>query len=119
MDYRGAFRILNAQLGHWDKNQDTWYSNDSYKRSLDYVYHGNTKVQKSYQTPLWDSKNAFGLDPSPKSYNGYNRSSLPMVANTLEARDKHLKEVKAFEKNHMKAIRSTILTDELNDAYTY
>jgi len=123
MDYRGAFRILNAQLGHWDKNQDTWYSNDSYKRSLDYVYHGNTKVQKGgVQTPLqqlWDYKNGYAVKPSTNSYNGYNRSSVPLIGGTLEARDKHLKEVKAFEKNHMKAIRSTILTDELNDAYTY
>jgi hypothetical protein len=119
MDYRGAFRILNSQLGHWDKNQDTWYSNDSYKRSLDYVYHGNTKVQKGgYQTPIWDSKTAFDLDPSHKSYNGYNRSSLPMVADTLEARDKHLKEVKAFEKNHMKALRSAMV-DSPNELYTY
>jgi hypothetical protein len=91
------------------------------------VYHGNTKVQKGgVQTPLWDYKKGYadGKDynscfDSRNSYNGYNRSSLPMVADTLEARDKHLKEVKAFEKNHMKALRSVILTDELNDANTY
>ena len=108
MDYRGAFRILNAQLGHWDKNQDTWYSNDSYKRTLDYVYHGNTKVQKNYQQSIWDYSKDYN------GYNGYNRSSLPMVADTLEARDKHLKDVKAFEKNHMKAIRSAMAEDVFN-----
>lgn len=123
MDYRGAFRILNSQLGHWDKNQDTWYSNDSYKRSLDYVYHGNTKVQKvgGYQPPLFrDAVVGDSVNDGRYGYNGYNRaSSVPLIGGTLEARDKHLKEVKAFEKNHMKALRSVILTDELNDAYTY
>jgi hypothetical protein len=84
------------------------------------VYHGNTKVQKGgVQTPLWDYKKGYAVEPSTNSYNGYNRSSVPLIGGTLEARDKHLKEVKAFEKNHMKAIRNTILTDELNDAYTY
>ncbi len=116
MDYRGAFRILNSQLGHWDKNQDTWYSNDSYKRSLDYVYHGNTKVQKGgVQTPLWDYKKGYAVEPSTNRYNGYNRaSSVPLIGGTLEARDKHLREVKAFEKNHMKAIRSAMAEDVFN-----
>lgn len=44
MDNRGAFRILNESLGHWDKNKDTWYSNGSYKERQDYVWYGNTKV---------------------------------------------------------------------------
>ena len=68
----------------------------------------NKKVQKNYQQSIWDYSKGYD------GYNGYNRSSLPMVADTLEARDKHLKDVKAFEKNHMKAIRSAMAEDVFN-----
>jgi hypothetical protein len=45
LDSSDKYSIINEHLGHW--KDDNWYSNDSYKEYKDYVYYGNTKVNKS------------------------------------------------------------------------
>lgn len=108
MDNRGAFRILNESLGHWDKNKDTWYSNGSYKERQDYVWYGNTKVsnksnygqgQTSFE-PQWSKAYA----PPTTQSQGYNRGSYNSYG-TLEARDKHLADVETFESQHRKLLK--------------
>lgn len=125
MDNRGAFRILNETLGHWDKNKDTWYSNGSYKGRQDYVWYGNTKVSgnSNYgkgQTAFdysWE-KNAQGeweklyrtekveatTTPATTQAQGFNRGTYNGYG-TLEARDKHLADVKRFEAQHVKLLK--------------
>jgi len=44
LDNKDNYTIINEGLGHWDNGQ--WYSNDSYKCNLDYVYYGNEKKTK-------------------------------------------------------------------------
>ena len=130
MDNRGAFRILNESLGHWDKNKDTWYSNSSYKERQDYVWYGNTKVSNNStygkgQTAIhydgWE-KNEQGvwekLNPTKKveatttpattQAQGYNRGSYNSYG-TLEARDKHLADVKTFESQHRKLLKQGLV----------
>lgn len=126
MDNRGAFRILNESLGHWDKSNDTWYSNASYKERQDYVWYGNTKVSNgsSYgkgQTAIhydgwekneqgvWEklnpTKKVEGLPtPATTQAQGYNRGTYNGYG-TLEARDKHLADVKRFEAQHVKLLK--------------
>jgi hypothetical protein len=133
MDNRGAFRILNESLGHWDKNKDTWYSNGSYKERQDYVWYGNTKVSNGStygkgQTAVdgkgqtafhygwgWEKNEqgewvkAKALPPSTPppattQAQGFNRGTYNGYG-TLEARDKHLADVKRFEAQHVKLLK--------------
>ena len=121
MDNRGAFRILNESLGHWDKNKDTWYSNGSYKERQDYVWYGNTKVsngsaygkgQTSFDDKWkkslhdeWDK--ALAIPPTTQPQ-GYNRGTYNNYG-TLEARDKHLADVKTFESQHRKLLKQGLV----------
>jgi len=127
MDNRGAFRILNETLGHWDKSNDTWYSNGSYKERQDYVWYGNTKVssgsnygkgQTAFHYGYGWEKNEQGewekLNPTKKveatttpattQAQGFNRGTYNGYG-TLEARDKHLADVKRFEAQHVKLLK--------------
>jgi hypothetical protein len=148
MDNRGAFRILNETLGHWDKNNDTWYSNASYKERQDYVWYGNTKVSNGSnygkgQTAIphynnerqpaerweWDGKEWIkeanakwdenkrswvkALPPSTPppattQAQGFNRGTYNGYG-TLEARDKHLADVKRFEAQHVKLLKQGLV----------
>jgi hypothetical protein len=47
LDSQDNYCIMNEKFGHWDKEQDNWFSNDSYKSYNDWVYFGNTKVSRS------------------------------------------------------------------------
>jgi hypothetical protein len=46
----GSYSIINEDKGHWDSENDTWYSNDGYKK-ISYKWHGNTKIWNDY-TPF-------------------------------------------------------------------
>ena len=59
----GRYSIINESKGHWDDDNDTWYSNDAYKE-CNYVWYGNHKVYKgSYYA---DSDYQFGSVYSDK-----------------------------------------------------
>jgi hypothetical protein len=47
LDSQDNYCIVNEKFGHWDKTQDNWFSNDSYKSYNDWVYFGNTKVSRN------------------------------------------------------------------------
>lgn len=153
MDNRGAFRILNESLGHWDKSKDTWYSNGSYKERQDYVWYGNTKVSSGssygkgqtavdgkgqtafpygwkqsangewfkvdteqeeldrYERGVWEKLNPtkkVETAPTTTQAQGYNRGSYNSYG-TLEARDKHLADVKTFESQHRKLLKQGLV----------
>jgi len=47
LDSQDNYSIVNEKFGHWDKTQDNWFSNDSYKSYNDWVYFGNTKISRN------------------------------------------------------------------------
>jgi hypothetical protein len=58
--------IINEKLGHWSGGN--WFSNDSYKEELDFVYYGNEKKQKTssfnYATSYATNWNTSSYDKS-------------------------------------------------------
>jgi predicted glutamine amidotransferase len=61
LDASDNYTIINEAAGVWDGAD--WFSNNSYKRDLDYYYYGNTKVYKSTkQSAASDFDFDFDLD---------------------------------------------------------
>jgi glutamine amidotransferase len=52
LDSNDHATIINEDYGHW--HEGNWYSNDSYKYALDYVYYGNQKVKKNSKSSYAD-----------------------------------------------------------------
>jgi predicted glutamine amidotransferase len=54
LDSSDNHNIINEKMGHW--SDGNWFSNDSYKESLDFYYYGNQKVGKSsvWSDDEWD-----------------------------------------------------------------
>jgi len=97
-----------------------WYGNTKVSNGSTYgkgqtAFHYGWGWEKNEQGEWVKAKALPPSTPPPATAQaqGFNRGTYNGYG-TLEARDKHLREVKAFEKNHMKAIRSAMAEDVFN-----